>query len=79
VVVLKPDHVRDVDVFVRRYAASAFGRRLYFRDDVPQTELEPVGPGDVLPGDPVALYDGRGNWRRPWGYRSGVPSTSPTP
>jgi hypothetical protein len=25
VVVLKPDHVRDVDLFVRRYDARAFG------------------------------------------------------
>ena len=42
VVVLKPDHVRDVDAFVRRYGARALGPWLFFRDDVPQTTLEPV-------------------------------------
>jgi hypothetical protein len=29
VVVLKPDHVRDVDAFVRRYGARAFGPWLF--------------------------------------------------
>ena len=28
-VVLKPDHVRDVDLFVRRYGARAFGPWLF--------------------------------------------------
>src|SRR5579864_8461452 len=31
-VVLKPDHVRDVDLFVQRYGARAFGPRLFWRD-----------------------------------------------
>src|SRR6266511_1845180 len=35
VVVLKPDHVRDVDVFVRRYGARAFGPSIFWRDDNP--------------------------------------------
>ena len=38
-VVLKPDHVRDVDVFVRRYGARAFGPWLFWRSDIPETEL----------------------------------------
>jgi glyoxylase-like metal-dependent hydrolase (beta-lactamase superfamily II) len=58
-VVLKPDHVRDIDLFVQRYGVRAFGPRLFFRDDIPETELEPVEPGDALPGGLVALYDGR--------------------
>lgn len=58
-VILKPDHVRDVDVFVRRYGARAFGPRLFFRYDIPETELESVQPGSELPGGLVALYDGR--------------------
>jgi hypothetical protein len=58
-VVLKPDHVRDVDVFVRRYGARAFGPRLFFRYDVPETELEWIQPGSQLPGGLVALHDGR--------------------
>jgi hypothetical protein len=60
VVVLKPDHVRDTDVFVRRYSARAFGPRLFFRDDIPETDLEPIEPGSHLPGGIIALYDGRG-------------------
>jgi hypothetical protein len=59
VVVLKPDHVRDVDLFVRRYGAHAFGPDVFHRGDVPETELEWIGPGSELPGGLVALYDGR--------------------
>jgi hypothetical protein len=58
VVVLKPDHVRDVDLFVCRYRALAFGPWLFWRDDIPETELEPVQPAMELPGGFVALYDG---------------------
>ena len=65
VVVLKPDHVRDVDLFVRRYGARAFGPFLFWRHDVPETELEPVEPGDELPGGFVALYDARGRVETP--------------
>jgi glyoxylase-like metal-dependent hydrolase (beta-lactamase superfamily II) len=59
VAVLKPDHVRDVDLFVRRYGARGFGPRLYFRDDIPETTLEPIWPGEELPGGLLPLYDGR--------------------
>ncbi len=65
VVVLKPDHVRDVDVFVRRYGSRAFGPRLFFREDIPETELEFIEPGSKLPGGLVALYDGRGRNETP--------------
>ena len=64
-VILKPDHVRDVDLFVRHYDVRAFGPRLFFRDDVPESELEPVEPGSQLPGGIVALYDGRGESETP--------------
>ena len=60
VVVLKPDHVRDVDLFARRYEARAYGPSLFWPHDVPETELEPIEPGSELPGGLVALYDGRG-------------------
>lgn len=59
VVILKPDHVRDVDLFVRWYGARAFGPRLFWRDDLPRTELEPLRPGDELPGGLSVHYDGR--------------------
>jgi hypothetical protein len=64
-VVLKPDHVRDVDLFVRRYGARAFGPDVYFKGDVPETDLELVLPGDELPGGALALYDGRGRNETP--------------
>ena len=64
-VVLKPDHVRDVDLFVRRYGARAFGPALFWRDDIPETELEPIEPGTKLPSGLVALYDGRGRNETP--------------
>ncbi len=65
IVVLKPDHVRDVDLFARRYQARAFGPRLFFREDIPETELEPIDPGSQLPGGIIALYHGRGRNETP--------------
>jgi hypothetical protein len=64
-VVLKPDHVRDVDLFVRRYRARAYGPYLFWRENIPETELEGIQPGDELPGGLVALYDGRGRNETP--------------
>ena len=64
-VVLKPDHVRDVDLIVRRYGARAFGPWLFERQNIPETELEPIEPGSQLPGGLVALYDGRGRNETP--------------
>jgi hypothetical protein len=64
-VVLKPDHVRDVDVFVQRYGALGFGPWLFWRGNVPDTHLEPIEPGSELPGGIVALYDGRGRNETP--------------
>jgi hypothetical protein len=65
VVVLKPDHVRDVDLFVRWYGARAFGPSLFWRHDVPHTDLEPVQPGDELPGGLWAMDDGRNRLETP--------------
>lgn len=65
VVVLKPDHVRDVDLFVNRYGARAFGPFLFWRNNIPETELEAIQPGSELPGGLVALYDGRGRNETP--------------
>ena len=64
-VILKPDHVRDVDLFVRRYGCRAFGPHWFWRDDIPEAELEGIQPGDELPGGLVALYDGRGRVETP--------------
>jgi hypothetical protein len=65
VVVLKPDHTRDVDLFVRWYGAEAYGPQLYWRDGVPRTELRAVHPGAELPGGLTAHDDGRGMLETP--------------
>ena len=65
VVVLKPDHVRDVDLFVHWYGIPAHGPWLYWKNDVPRVELKEVRPDDVLPGGLRALYDGRGSMETP--------------
>ena len=64
-VVLKPDHVRDVDLFVRWYGVRAFGPDLFFAGDAPKTELEWVAAGFELPGGLLALHDGRGRNETP--------------
>jgi hypothetical protein len=65
VVVLKPDHVRDVDLFVQRYGARAYGPYLFWPHGAPKAELEGIEPGTELPGGLVALYDGRGRNETP--------------
>jgi glyoxylase-like metal-dependent hydrolase (beta-lactamase superfamily II) len=65
VVILKPDHVRDVDLFVQRYGARAFGPWLFWKSNIPETELEGIEPGSELPGGFAALYDGRGRNETP--------------
>jgi glyoxylase-like metal-dependent hydrolase (beta-lactamase superfamily II) len=64
-VVLKPDHVRDIDLFVERYGARAFGPNLFWRQDVPKAELEYAQPGTELPGGFVTLYDARARQETP--------------
>jgi hypothetical protein len=65
-VVVKADHVRDVDLFVRRYGAKPYGPYLFWRHDVPHANLVEVRPGDELPGGLLALYDAR------WGNETPV-------
>lgn len=64
-VVLMPDHVRDIDVFARRYQLRSFGPMFFFPDDAPKTRLEPILADFILPGGLVALYDGRGRLETP--------------
>jgi hypothetical protein len=59
IAVLKPDHVRDVDLFCERFGARAFGPGLFFKDDIPKTGLETIYPGMELPGGFMALSTGR--------------------
>jgi hypothetical protein len=65
VAVLKPDHVRDVDRFARRYGARAYGPRVFFRGDVPETDLTRIARGMELPGGLHAVDDGRGENETP--------------
>ena len=65
VIVLKPDHVRDVDLFVHWYGVPAYGPWLFWQGDAPRTKLTPVRPGDGLPGGLRALHDGRGSMETP--------------
>jgi hypothetical protein len=78
VVVLKPDHVRDVDLFVRWYGTAAYGPQLFWRDDVPKTELRVLHPGDKFPGGLVAYHDGRGVLETPLYFPSSARWCSPT-
>jgi glyoxylase-like metal-dependent hydrolase (beta-lactamase superfamily II) len=64
-VVTMPDHVRDIDLFVRRYNVRAYGPMFFFPEDVPNSKLEPIIADTVLPGGLVALYDGRGRLETP--------------
>jgi hypothetical protein len=64
-VVLMPDHVRDIDLFVRRYGSRPFGPMFFFPDDTPRTALEPIAADSKLPGGHLALFDGRGRLETP--------------
>jgi glyoxylase-like metal-dependent hydrolase (beta-lactamase superfamily II) len=64
-IVTMPDHVRDVDLFVRLYGCRAFGPRMFWPDDVPKSKLEPVISERKLPGGLMPLHDGRGRLETP--------------
>jgi hypothetical protein len=65
VVVLKPDHVRDVDLFLHWYAIPGFGPWLFWKGDAPREELKPILLGEELPGGLRPLADGRGGLEKP--------------
>ena len=65
IVILKPDHVRAVDALSRRWGIPAFGPVMFWKDDVPEVELEPIGRGSELPGGLRCLWDGRGRLETP--------------
>src|SRR5205807_3437584 len=48
-----------------RYGVRAFGPDVFYPDDVPASRLEPIYPGQELPGGLLALYDGRGRNETP--------------
>lgn len=65
IVILKPDHVRGVNLFVRWFHVPAHGPWLFWGGEAPEAELAPVRPGETLPGGLVAPYDGRGSMETP--------------
>ncbi len=65
VFIIKPDHVRDLDLFCHWYDIPALGPWLYWKGDAPRVDVTPVLPDEVLPGGLVALFDGRGGIERP--------------
>jgi hypothetical protein len=65
IVVLKPDHVRDVDQFAHWYDIPAYGPWLFWQGDAPRTPLSPARVGTELPGRLRPLHDGRGAMETP--------------
>lgn len=61
-----PDHVRDIDLFVRRYEAKAYGPMFFFPDDIPNSKLIPVIAEEELPCGIMPLYDARGRLETPF-------------
>jgi hypothetical protein len=47
------------------YKVPAHGPWLFWKGEAPRVELQPILPGDVLPGCLVALSDGRDGMERP--------------
>ena len=76
-VILKPDHIRDVDVFVRRYGARAYGPYLFWRHNIPETELEDRAR-ERATGAWSRCTTGAAATRRPCGFPSNGRSCSPT-
>ena len=65
IVVLKPDHVRDVELFAHWYGIPAFGPWLFWKGDVPRIDMAQARVGADLPGGLRALDDGRGSMETP--------------
>jgi hypothetical protein len=65
IVVLKPDHVRDVALFAHWYDVPVHGPWLFWGGEAPRVDIQPILPDQVLPGGLVALVDDRGGIERP--------------
>jgi hypothetical protein len=62
-VYLKPDHLRDVEMFHDRYGATVYGEAYIQDAHLPDLErFEQTAPGTELPGGVQLLDDGR--WRQ---------------
>ena len=78
-VVLKPDHVRDVDAVVARYGCRAFGpRRLLPRRRAPRRSSSGSSPGSSCRAGSSRSTTAAAATRRRCGCRSSARSSSPT-
>ena len=77
-VVLKPDHVRDVDLFVERYGVRAYGPDLFFAGDAPKQSSTGSAKEASCPAASSRSTTDADETRRPCGFRSSGRSSSPT-
>ncbi len=76
--VLKPDHVRDVDLFVQRYGVRACGPHLFWRDNIPETSSRASSPATSCRAVSSRSTTGAAAARRRSGSRSTARSSSRT-
>ncbi len=65
IIATMPDHIRDLDLFVKRYNSKAYGPLFYFPEQVPHTRLKPAVAEVELPGRILPLFDARGRAETP--------------
>lgn len=65
IVILKPDHLRNLDEFATWYDIPAHGPWLWWPGEAPRTEPEPLRADGEVPGGLRALFDGRGSMETP--------------
>ncbi len=78
VVVLKPDHVRDVDLFVGRYGAKAFGPDVFFAAMPPRRSSSGSEKAASYRAASSRSTTAEAGTRRRCGSRSSARSSSPT-
>ena len=77
-VILKPDHVRDVDLFAHRYdLRGAFGPYLFWGGDAPRPSSRGSSPSASCPAGSSRSTTAVGATRRRSGFPSSAPSSSP--
>ncbi|MDG6964766.1 MAG: MBL fold metallo-hydrolase [Nitrososphaerota archaeon] len=64
-IVTLPDHIRDIDMFARRYGIHPMGPLFFFPEQVPKLGMDPIWAEKELPGGLVPLYDARGRAETP--------------
>jgi len=65
IAIVKPDRVRDLDLFAHWYGIPAHGPWLFWKGDAPREEVQPLTITEEIPGGVRALADGRGGMEKP--------------